>query len=1212
MSESENPENKAAGFDSWLAEIQRIGGTDPLRFFRDNSFGQVNLDRAHPGGLAQFVTGRPTLLSNLVRDPLSFSRALSAAKRIKQKQLSLSEQFGLETLYMASGLVDLTADGHYLKMPILLWPVNLVTRKDDFELSLSRKAIVNPALAPALYKSYGVRLNNEDLLAHVQVGSDPIPIKILDHIASLTEQTGNPELRRALVISNFSSAAIDLAGDFRRTENPVLNLFMSEEAQTEFTQDGLADPVLVTDYDHVQAQVVSRALAGSSFAIETLPGCGYLQTVVLTLAALAHQGKRVLVLAPRRQTINELADRLAQVGLPGLGIRSSSTWLDMISAISRNEKATDDSYQALSVARHTAREEVANYFLALNNIDGELGVSIEQALENLAALAASRRPPVNEARIEPDALGRHRDRAFALTLLRQAHELGEFEFGPEDSAWFRAHFEHPGEIDARIALARALYQTAFEKLSGQLRDFTKAVDFAPAETVNDWVAYLELFVGIRESLDKFKPEVFDRPINELILATAPRKDKSVMSGANRRRLKKLAKEYLRPGMHVGDLHQALKNIQAQRDAWQRNCQVSKPPQVPLGIKEAQLAVGTFVSDLELLQQHLDPENDSLKLTEMKLGKLNSTLRSLAEDTKLLENYSERAMTEQRLDEAGLGPLSRDLSRLHASKDALPAELELAWWKSALETLLARTGHTLAGDFDRVVKNEERFASAESELIAEGAKLVARSLSSRWKDVLARFPSEAQTLKELLKLKRAVISEISQLAPNVYQALTPIVMLSPYEVPSQVTRNEGFDVAMVLDGAGSSVAENLSGLSRVNQVLVFGDDVIAAASGFELECRPEPEDREIPESIFTKAKKVMPLISLHHSYRNSGQVLGDYINQEFYDNRITFEPTEASYFGRRNVQLEKIVKDSGGESDSSDAEIEQTLELIFNHALWRPEDSLLVATLSEKHANRLEQALVSGIRAKAHLAEFFEGHGREKFEIATIRDLSHRVADRIIFSTGVQKVDRQMPATLGQLSLPDAKRYLANLLVSARKQLTLVTSFETADLVGSQVPGAPLLHELLVEIQRPVSPQTDITVNPMISDLAIRLTRLGVTTRTNFSSRLSLIASVGNRACVVDPDWALIGDTLSDRLRGRPNLLTAMGWEYVRVPSFELFADPEAVAIRIASHLGIEVSKKPQALFEFEDRAFEDTPAAWGDGEDNNDRRLEEDRPPHWG
>ena len=55
-----------------------------------------------------------------------------------------------------------------------------------------------------------------------------------------------------------------------------------------------------------------------------------------------------------------------------------------------------------------------------------------------------------------------------------------------------------------------------------------------------------------------------------------------------------------------------------------------------------------------------------------------------------------------------------------------------------------------------------------------------------------------------------------------------------------------------------------------------------------------------------------------------------------------------------------------------------------------------------------------------------------------------------------------------------------------------------------------------------------------------------------------------------------------------------------------------MAQRIAMELGIEITKKPQPLFEMEPRAFEDTASAWGDPEDSNDQRLKEDKPPHWG
>jgi hypothetical protein len=86
----------------------------------------------------------------------------------------------------------------------------------------------------------------------------------------------------------------------------------------------------------------------------------------------------------------------------------------------RNEKAKPANFSSLATLRDSSREQVSNYFASFSKVDGELGVSIEQALEQLSRLAASRKPPLNEARIDADQLGRHRDLTFALTLLRQA------------------------------------------------------------------------------------------------------------------------------------------------------------------------------------------------------------------------------------------------------------------------------------------------------------------------------------------------------------------------------------------------------------------------------------------------------------------------------------------------------------------------------------------------------------------------------------------------------------------------------------------------------------------------------------------------------------------------------------------------------------------------------------------------------------------------
>jgi hypothetical protein len=254
-----------------------------------------------------------------------------------------------------------------------------------------------------------------------------------------------------------------------------------------------------------------------------------------------------------------------------------------------------------------------------------------------------------------------------------------------------------------------------------------------------------------------------------------------------------------------------------------------------------------------------------------------------------------------------------------------------------------------------------------------------------------------------------------------------------------------------------------------------------------------------------------------------------------------------------------------------------------------------------------------MREKAHLAEFFEGHGREKFEITTIKDLAHRIADRVIFSVGFGKDSSgATPKNLGFISHRDGHRYLANTLVSARKHITVVSALEPKDLTDPAIVGCDVLREMLAEIGNPKQAVIEADVNPMIADLAIRLTKLGVTTRTNFSPRLKLVASVGDKAAIVEPDWGLLGHNFSERHRIRPMMLQLMGWQYFRVPSFELFADPELVARRIAIELGIEITKKPQPLFEMEPQAFEDTALAWADPEDSNDRRLREDKPPHWG
>ena len=56
----------------------------------------IEITKAHPGSLPQFITGRSTLLSNLFRDEVALRTARLAAERITAKNLELRTARGLE------------------------------------------------------------------------------------------------------------------------------------------------------------------------------------------------------------------------------------------------------------------------------------------------------------------------------------------------------------------------------------------------------------------------------------------------------------------------------------------------------------------------------------------------------------------------------------------------------------------------------------------------------------------------------------------------------------------------------------------------------------------------------------------------------------------------------------------------------------------------------------------------------------------------------------------------------------------------------------------------------------------------------------------------------------------------------------------------------------------------------------------------------------
>ena len=1174
----------------WADEIRAIGGTNPLLNFEPNSYGQLDLEKGHPGGLAQFVSAKTTTLSSLFREPLTFSKGLAAARRISERGSRLQQNAGINTVFLAGGLVALAHDGFDLTMPIVLWPVELRRKVEDFEVAMVGKPIVNPGLVTALEVGYGVRLDPSKLLAVLDESHELLPVALLDYVSAQVGSDANLETKRLLSITNFGVEPLLLQSDLPRGDTPLLRVLAGlDEADSPSTESPTLQ--LVVDADSTQTKIVGRAVSGDSFAVETLPGCGYTQTVVNTLANLALADKRVLVVTPRRQTLNELADRLSSIGLAGLGVRSSSTWFDIVAAISRHEKAKPAPLAEAIEKRSSALEGVEEYFGVLSNKNEALDASVEQILSKLASLSLMPHAPTSSARISKSKLLQHKDRTIAHELLNKAFELGEFNYGPQDTPWFGARFSDADEVQDISDLAKKL-AGSFVELSESLDTFVANQNLKAASKFEDWGTYLQLAAGIRLTLDRFVEDVFERDLAPLVAATGPRTPRSELSGSDRRKLRKLAKEYLRPGMHVADLHVALGEIQEQKLAWGASAAVASSPHVIAGVSDLQVRYQAFASDLGMIQAHLDSNVDAVPLVKLPLRELGLALKKMADDLMPLKNFSERAEVVAQLRELGLGDVARDFARLHVKRENIAVEFEQVYWQSALEYSIAKDSRILGFTAERIEVLESDFKEADSAVVALGAAQLAAKQAFAWHTALSANLAEATALKDLLRSRTASVARIAEVAPSVAPALTSVVFASPYEVPA-IVGNAKFDVVIVLDAAGTNLAENLAALTRTNQVIAFGDDAIASPFGFEIECSEfvvelEPSDR----SIFEVVRERFGSETMRRSWRPNGQSLGRLINREFYQNRIIFESTASEYLGETNFTLFN--------ARTLEAELERTLALVIEHATKTPEKSLLVGTLSSAFAESLRLELQKKMVEKPELEEFFDSHGREKFEVATVAELSHRIADVVVFSLGIDEA----PELLGQRF---ARKFIANLLVSARSKIIVVTSIAT---IPEQWPQASLLNDVFSHIAPDAIVDSDELIDPMLTDLAMRLRKLGARVTLGFGEHLPLVISYGNKAGVVQADWMQIEQPIVERLRLHPALLEAMGWQLIRVHSFELFSDPQTLALRIAIAIGMPLSKSQPPLFDV--RSKDDTDLGWGEAGSSNDRRLRDDKPPHWG
>ncbi len=1177
----------------WRAELGAIGGVSSLLHFVDSARTRIELSTTHPGGLAQFITGKTTLLSNLIRDDVALRSARVAANAIAAKGLELATARGIDSIHLGIGIAEWQHDGVDYRAPVLLRPLAIRRHGRDFEVKLRGAAFLNPALAEALREQYRLVLDANAFVALTDDDGTFKPNPVIDRLRGLTSHLDWFTVQPRLVVSSFADVATALEADAAELAHPILDALAGNTAAKWSIEESYLPlatvpsderppqtDVLLLDADAEQDAVIAQIAAGTSLVVKTLPGTGGTQTIVNAIGALVAQNKRILVVSARRASLRGIAQRLGDIGLSGLAVAPRTLRRDVVRSISRSEKSRSPQVGEVDEALVRLRKVLLDYRRGLARPDSVLGISVLECVTELSRLALLPTAPRTTARLSRQAVENlAADRRRAAEIMIAAANLGEFKYGPGDSPWYGAHFATSADAAHAHELAKGLNDDALPRLVDLATHLISGTHMRPFQTLSELGIYLRLLTDLRDTLDRFLPMVFDRSLSELIGATGAKRDFPEMSRGNRRRLKKLAKEYVRPGVHISDMHGALVRIQQQRVMWQRFVAHGATPEVPVGIGDVQVAFQRVAQDLTSLNQPLGLVTRETQLENQPIAALRERVAGLSAESDVLHNLQERSTLMTELRDLQLDPLTTDLAVRHVPEDQVAAELELAWWQSALESLLEADRALLNANTTVLDRLEADFSLVDEAHASGSAQLLGWQLAENWKIGLVDWPDEAKALKKLLASDSMTAFDLQTTAPHLARSIAPVWLVSPYNI-DEIPATVPFDAVILVDAGATTIAENAGAIRRAKQVVAFGDPVTQTPARFQIAVEPEvlPGDNEDlhAASALARLSDLLPTLTLTRSYRPGGEDLAELVNRRFYGGRIESLPWAGSFLGHGSLALDYVENGTGmpdadtGAVESPDTEVDRVVELVLEHAARRPHESLMVITASAKHAVRVEQAVLTALTAHPELTEYIIGDRAEPFAVITIDQAVAQSRDRVIFSIGFGRTPHgRVLSNFGALGESGGERLLAVAMTRARRSMVLVTCFRPADIDdGRMQHGAIALAEILGEIgaRAAVEPIPDDS-DPMLVDLARRLEKRGVRVALGHRGKLGLVASHGGMCAVIETDMVLHSASLRESLRLRPELLRRLGWHYVRVHAFELFSDPDAVATRITAMLG---------------------------------------------
>ncbi|MDE2753525.1 MAG: AAA domain-containing protein [Gemmatimonadota bacterium] len=1213
--------------ERWAKDLTDVTGRNRLLFYRDLKVGTLNLTNAEPGELARLlssVPGKQIRLGRLFSGP-GFTHqdltddAVKRARAISRKGLENFEERGISTLFIVRGMASWTTEASSAKpaAPVLMCPLGLHRRgasEADFDLSLDGEWTVNGALLQSLAREFGIEASSEDLLgsylADARLDDDEVEA-IFDDLSNRASRIPDFAIQRQrMLIGNFMYKKMPMVNDLRNNlevlaQNDIVSAIAGDEdARTRLRRhhthsvdpsrpDSIppADEFLVLDADSSQNKAINAALAGESFVLQGPPGTGKSQTIANLVATMMARGRSVLFVAEKRAAIDAVVKRLTKVDLDDfvmdlhggtISRRELARQLDhTLTKIGQIPRTHD---QDLHDRLEDSRAELSGYAKALHEQRDPWGRSLFDVQNRLLELESNppRSPAAETLQFSSATIGLL-DEETSREVQRDLSDwsdLGE-PLISRRSPWTGAQVSTEDDVTQVMELllqldsAARAEQAAMEELLAELK-------FTDPGSLDAWAELLGLLSELDDICSHLSVDVFEEDLDGLVSNLAP-----MGRGRTSRALAQLFNgRYRASKREVASLNRkqaklrasvALELVSSAREAshqW-RELGRDRPPPVPSGLEKA-------IESCDETTQHLDELASFLpdiRFGEQTHGELIVLIRELMADQRTLNRMPRLAEIEDRVADAGLAVLLDLALSGELEPGELVATFELAWLRSIRRAMLITDRRLGTFDGQRHDRHLERFRSADNTHLHQSPARIRRQVAEHAIDACNSHANQNSLIRREAnkKTRHVPLRTLFERAPDVLTAVRPCWAMSPLDVAQTLPPRPLFDLVIFDEASQVLPCDAISALMRAERAMVAGDSRQLPPTTFFDGSGKDDEDEEdegsltVFESILDVMDSLLSRRTITWHYRSQDERLIAFSNHQIYHGGLTTFPGASS---ATCVNFELVQPGQGEHADtrSHPAEVRRVVELMIDHALERPDETLGVIAMGQYHANRIEEALRRrvGQETSPELEAFFDEMAEERAFVKNLERVQGDERDAIILSVGYGKnSDGRLMYRFGPLNAEGGERRLNVAVTRARRRMTVVSSFPhtEVDPNRSSAQGVQHLRSFLryAESGGVDLPGADGTtpLNPFEADVLDKLTAAGLDVlpqygcsgyRIDFAVRHP--TQPGRFALAVEADGASYhsSPTARDRDRLRQDHLERLGWRFCRIWSTDWFSD----------------------------------------------------------